>query len=260
MNPYQQSGTNQSKAWDNAILKDIGQLDQLRQDTSSSLESINKSLLPGRVKLWCLKFSLLPQLIWPLTIYAVPISKVGMLERMISSYASKWLGLPRCFSKMGLYRKGILERSHFQSNRGIQMHQSQAWDNAERIPWSICRSSCSHPDNWEKMDCMCCYTTFQASPQALGCHWPCAKRQRGPSLPEVRPLCYRVTPSQQQYVVLEMHRPYVPPLFIKSEAHSNQLQDEYYTRLSSHSVVAREIFNEGLYKPVSKKVVTLCKV
>lgn len=28
---------------------------------------------------------------------------------MISSFARKWLGLPRCLSNIGLYRKGILE-------------------------------------------------------------------------------------------------------------------------------------------------------
>ena len=46
---------------------------------------------------------------WPLTIYEAPASKVDKLERMISSFARKWLGLPRCLSNIGLYGKGILE-------------------------------------------------------------------------------------------------------------------------------------------------------
>ena len=46
---------------------------------------------------------------WPLTIYEVPISKVDKLERLVSSFARKWLGVPRCLSNIALYGKGILE-------------------------------------------------------------------------------------------------------------------------------------------------------
>uniref|UniRef100_A0A3Q4ACK5 Sushi domain-containing protein n=1 Tax=Mola mola TaxID=94237 RepID=A0A3Q4ACK5_MOLML len=42
-----------------ATLKDTEQEDQLRQDTISGLEGINKFLLLSRLKLWCLQFSLL---------------------------------------------------------------------------------------------------------------------------------------------------------------------------------------------------------
>ncbi len=95
--------------WYHATLKDSEQVDQLGQDTMSGLESINKTMLPGRLKLWCLQFGLLPRLMWPLTIYEVPISKVEKLERVVSSFAKKWLGLPRCFTNIGLYGRGILE-------------------------------------------------------------------------------------------------------------------------------------------------------
>ena len=46
---------------------------------------------------------------WPLTTYEVPTSKFEKLERLLSSFAKKWLGLPRCFSSIGLYGRGILE-------------------------------------------------------------------------------------------------------------------------------------------------------
>ncbi|RXN17451.1 hypothetical protein ROHU_008023 [Labeo rohita] len=95
--------------WYHATLKDTEQVDQLMKDTICGLESINKTKLPGRLKLWCLQFGLLPRLMWPLTIYEVPISKVEKLERVISSFAKKWLGLPRCFTNIGLYGRGILE-------------------------------------------------------------------------------------------------------------------------------------------------------
>ncbi|XP_060929417.1 uncharacterized protein LOC133003646 [Limanda limanda] len=35
--------------------------------------------------------------------------KVEKLERLVSSYARKWLGLPRCLSSIGLYGKGVVE-------------------------------------------------------------------------------------------------------------------------------------------------------
>lgn len=45
-------------------------------------------------QLWCFQFGLL---------------QVSKLERLISLFAKKWLGLPRCFRSIGLYQRGILE-------------------------------------------------------------------------------------------------------------------------------------------------------
>ena len=52
--------------WYHATLKDTEQVNQLTQDTICGLESISKTMLPGRLKLWCLQFGLLPRLMWPL--------------------------------------------------------------------------------------------------------------------------------------------------------------------------------------------------
>lgn len=87
--------------WYDATLKDTKQVDQLRRDTFNGLERIDRSLLPGSLKLWCYQFGLLPRLIWPLTIYKVSVLKVEKLERMIISFIKKWLGLPRCMSNIG---------------------------------------------------------------------------------------------------------------------------------------------------------------
>ncbi|KAJ8016900.1 hypothetical protein DPEC_G00012150 [Dallia pectoralis] len=95
--------------WYYDTLKDTEQVDQLKKDTICGLESINKTKLPGTLKLWSLQFGLIPRLMWPLTIYEVPISKVEKLERVVSSFAKKCLGLPRCFTNTRLYGRGILE-------------------------------------------------------------------------------------------------------------------------------------------------------
>jgi len=36
------------------------------------------------------------------------LTTVDKLEVLISSYIRKWLGVPRCLSRLGLYSKGIL--------------------------------------------------------------------------------------------------------------------------------------------------------
>ncbi|KAJ8392683.1 hypothetical protein AAFF_G00073570 [Aldrovandia affinis] len=47
--------------------QDKEQVQQLRQDIVNGLDNINKTLLPGKLKLWCLEFGLLPQIMWPLS-------------------------------------------------------------------------------------------------------------------------------------------------------------------------------------------------
>ena len=95
--------------WYNASLKDKDQSDQLREETIKGLVSIDKTSLPGKLELWCLQIGLLPRMMWPLTVYEIPMTKVKKLERTVSSYIKKWLGLPRCLSNIGLYGHGALE-------------------------------------------------------------------------------------------------------------------------------------------------------
>ncbi|KAJ8412700.1 hypothetical protein AAFF_G00116510 [Aldrovandia affinis] len=95
--------------WYNASFKDKEQVQQLRQDIVNGLDNINKTLLPGKLKLWCLQFGLLPRIMWPLTIYEVPITTVEKMERTVTSYVKKWLSVPRCLSNISLYGKGVLE-------------------------------------------------------------------------------------------------------------------------------------------------------
>lgn len=45
--------------WYDASLRDTAQVEQIREDTIRNLMTINHSLLPCRLKLWCLQFGLL---------------------------------------------------------------------------------------------------------------------------------------------------------------------------------------------------------
>lgn len=91
--------------WYDASLRDTAQVDQIREAIIRSLKTINKTFLPGRLTLWCLQFGLLPCLMWPLSIYDIPLSKVDKLEWLASSFAKKWLGLSRCITNPALYEK-----------------------------------------------------------------------------------------------------------------------------------------------------------
>ncbi len=93
----------------NASLRDKDQVQQVRQDITDSLENINRTLLSGKLKLWCLQFGLLSRVTWPLTIYELPITTVEKMERTMTSYVKKWLGVPRCLTNISLYGKGVLE-------------------------------------------------------------------------------------------------------------------------------------------------------
>lgn len=47
---------------------------------------------------------------------------------MISSFARKWLGLPRCLSNIGLYRKGILAEEYKCTKVRMEMTLKESCD------------------------------------------------------------------------------------------------------------------------------------
>ena len=53
--------------WYQADINDREQTGQFRKDVAQRLDRINKSGLPGKLKLWCL----FPQLMWPLSVYEI---------------------------------------------------------------------------------------------------------------------------------------------------------------------------------------------
>ncbi len=109
------------ECWYDATLKDVNQVIQLRQDTIRGLERINKFLLSGRLMHWCLQIGLLPWLMWPLTIYVVPVPKVDKLERVML-VCQKVAGSPK-----------VSGASCFQSCRGVQLLLSKTGNDNEGI-------------------------------------------------------------------------------------------------------------------------------
>ena len=93
-----------------ASLKECEQVQQLKQEVNRGLKNIDQSMPPGKLKLWCLQFGLLPWLMWPLTVVDIPITKVENMERVINSYVRKWLGVPRCLSNINLASSSCLSQ------------------------------------------------------------------------------------------------------------------------------------------------------
>ena len=87
----------------NSSLKDTVAKQKTIKDLEEWLTKINKSGLPGRFKAWLFQHAVLPQILRPLLIYDIPITTVESLERVISNWLRRWLGLSRCLSSAALY-------------------------------------------------------------------------------------------------------------------------------------------------------------
>ena len=76
---------------------------EVQRTALEGFHAIEKSELPGKLKAWCLQHGLLPRLLWPLQIYEISLSRVETIQQDINKYLRKWLGVPPCFSTVGLY-------------------------------------------------------------------------------------------------------------------------------------------------------------
>ena len=91
-------------------LGDREQIEEVVKEVKESLRKIERCKVPGRYKAWMLQYILLPKLMWPLTIYNVPVTKVSEIQRHLTGKLKKWLGLPRSLSEACLYsRNGKLQ-------------------------------------------------------------------------------------------------------------------------------------------------------
>jgi len=91
--------------WFVASLKDHNNVNRLRQHGKDGMQTIDKTLLPGKYNAWMYQHGLLPRLIWPLTLYEIPTTAVEVLERTASKHLRKWFGVPPSFTNIVLYGK-----------------------------------------------------------------------------------------------------------------------------------------------------------
>ena len=94
----------------NRALNDWEQAEEVLKETKQGLEKFGETKLPGRYKDWMVQHMLLPRLMWPLTIYNFPESRVDEIQRLIMARLKKWLGLPKSLSTACMYtRSGRLQ-------------------------------------------------------------------------------------------------------------------------------------------------------
>ncbi|KAK1788714.1 hypothetical protein P4O66_002535 [Electrophorus voltai] len=84
-------------------LKDSAAIQKSNDELGVWLTKVDKSHLPGRFKAWIYQHSILPSILWPLLVNEVPLTTVESLERKISSFLQKFLGLPRSLTSTVLY-------------------------------------------------------------------------------------------------------------------------------------------------------------
>ena len=77
-------------------LTDRHQGTEVQKVALKSLESIDKTCLPGKMKTWCYQHGLLPSLLWPLQI---ALSHFEWIQQYSNKCQHKWLGVPPCFLK-----------------------------------------------------------------------------------------------------------------------------------------------------------------
>ena len=86
-------------------LKDIANTRNTKAQLDQWVAKIETSNLPGKFKVWCVEYGIIPRTACQLTVYEVSTSAVEAMERRISSRLRRWLGLPQSFTKIGLYGK-----------------------------------------------------------------------------------------------------------------------------------------------------------
>ena len=89
--------------WFDSSTKDQAAIKGIWGDLDDWLRKIDKSGLPGKFKAWLYQHAILPRILWPLMLYEVAITTVEGMERKISGYLRRWLGLPKSLSSAALY-------------------------------------------------------------------------------------------------------------------------------------------------------------
>ena len=84
-------------------LKDTKRALEIHQDLDDWLIRIDKCGLPGRFKIWCVKYGLMPRIQWRLMIYEVALTQVEAMERKISVKIREWLGVPKNLTNIAFY-------------------------------------------------------------------------------------------------------------------------------------------------------------
>ena len=89
----------------NSTLTEREQIEETEKELRRTLTRIERCKVPGRYKAWMIQHMVLPRILWPLTIYNFPASKVEAMQRLITAKLKKWLGIPKTLSVACMYTR-----------------------------------------------------------------------------------------------------------------------------------------------------------
>ena len=89
----------------NEKLNERDQIDFITRTVVDDLKKIDRCKLPGRYKAWIVQHMMMPRLMWPLSIYNVPMTTVEWLQTKITAALKRWLKLPKSLSEACFYSK-----------------------------------------------------------------------------------------------------------------------------------------------------------
>ena len=96
-----------------ASLNEKEQIQNVIKMIEDETKKIDQCKLPGRYKSWILQHMLIPRLMWPLRIYNIPLTTIENLQKLLTKFIKKWLGIPKNLSTASLYSKSAKLRLPF---------------------------------------------------------------------------------------------------------------------------------------------------
>ena len=112
----------------NKTLNEQEQAEEVLVDLKQGLKKMEKIRIPGRYKAWMFQHMLLPRIMWPLTIYNIPESKVEEMQTRITGHLKRWLGLPRSLSTACMYtRSGRLQLPYSELSEEVKAAKARVY-------------------------------------------------------------------------------------------------------------------------------------
>ena len=137
----------------NSSLNEQDQAREVLQELNKGLQKIERAWLPGRYKAWMFQHMLLPRIMWPLTIYNIPESKVEEMQTRITGHLKRWLGLPRSLSTACMYsRSGKLQLPYTELSEEVKAAKARVYTTFEESEDPCVRGANLKVDGGRKSD------------------------------------------------------------------------------------------------------------
>merc|ERR1712055_51021 len=112
----------------NKTLNEQEQAEQVLVDLKQGLKNFPTITIPGRYKAWMFQHMLFPRIMWPLTIYNIPESKVNEMQMRITGQLKRWLGLPMSLSTACMYtRSGRLQLPYSELSEEVKTAKARVY-------------------------------------------------------------------------------------------------------------------------------------